>query len=72
MSSSSWTHLDVSRIVRKTERAMLIQLEHTGDQVWIPLSQVSDEEGYSEGDVNCTVSISEWFADKEGITNGDE
>lgn len=66
MSASNYVHLDVEVIVRETEKAFLLRLE-SGEEVWVPISQVADADDYSEGDTDCTVSVSEWFARKEGL-----
>jgi hypothetical protein len=63
----NWVHLDVEEIVYETDRALLLRLAG-GEQVWVPRSQVADPEDYQAGDVNCTVSVSEWFASKEGLS----
>jgi len=62
----SWVHLDVEEIVHETDRALLLRLAG-GEEVWVPRSQVADHEDYQTGDVDCTVSVSEWFASKEGL-----
>jgi hypothetical protein len=49
---------------------MRLRLEN-GDEHWIPFSQISDYEDYSEGDVNCTISITRWIAGEKGIDCGD-
>lgn len=67
MPSSDWVHLDVEKILKETDRAILCQLAD-GERVWIPLSQVSDPDDYSEGDENCTVSVTEQFAHARGLT----
>lgn len=58
--------LDVEKIVRETDAAFLLRLEE-GDEVWVPKSQISDPDDYQQGDEDCTVSVSEWFANKEGL-----
>jgi len=66
MGASGWVHLDVLLIVRETDKALLLRLE-SGEEVWVPKSQVSDPGDYAEGDENCTVSVTEWFAEKEDL-----
>lgn len=61
-----WVHLDVSLVKRETEKAFLLRLED-GSEVWVPRSQVSEPDDYEEGDEDCTVSVTEWFAEKEGL-----
>lgn len=65
--SDSWVHLDVAQVLKRTDAALLLRLTD-GEEHWIPLSQISDEEDYDEGDVNCTVSVSRWIADKRGLS----
>ena len=66
MSESRWVHLDVDEVLRETEKAFLIRLE-SGEEHWIPKSQISDVDDYNVGDRNATVSVSSWFCEKEGI-----
>lgn len=65
MTASGYIHLDVSEIKRVTEKAMLVRVD--GEEHWLPLSQVADADDYNEGDVNCTVSITEWIAREKGL-----
>src|SRR5207249_6975883 len=67
MSTSPWVHLDVEEVVRETDKALLLRLEEDGREVWVPLSQIADNDLYSEGDRNCSISVSQWFAEKEGL-----
>lgn len=66
MSASSWVHLDVAVVLRETDKAFLLRLDD-GEEVWIPRSQVADADTVAEGDCHCTVSVTEWFAEKEGL-----
>jgi len=68
--SRGYVHLDVPHVVRITDKAMLVRLEEdeSAQGHWIPLSQVSDPDDYAEGDLNCTVSVTEWWAEKEGLS----
>ena len=65
MAESRYVHLDVEKIVKVTDKAMLLRLEDS--EVWVPLSQVADADDYEEGDEDCCVSVTEWFAEKEGL-----
>jgi hypothetical protein len=65
MSASQWVHLDVDRIKKITDKAMLVELD--GDDHWLPLSQVSEPETFEEGDEDVTVSITEWIAEQKGL-----
>ena len=69
MSNSNYIHLDGVAIIRETDKAFLIRLADAdgGEELWIPRSQVADADGYSEGDEDCNVSVSEWWAKQNGI-----
>ncbi len=66
MSSSNYVHLDVDEVVRETDKALLLRLEE-GEEVWVPLSQIADSDQYGAGDRDCTISVTSWFAEKEGL-----
>ena len=66
MSASNYVHLDVARVVKETEAALLVRLED-GSEHWLPKSQVADPEDYREGDEDCCVSISTWLARERGL-----
>ena len=66
MGMSSWVHLDVSLIKRETAAALLLVLDN-GQEVWVPKSVVSDADDYEAGDSDCTVSVAEWFAEKNDL-----
>lgn len=56
--------------IRNTGKALLIKNENceetSGEDFWVPLSQVTeDSEVYDEGHEG-TLSVTEWFAEKEG------
>lgn len=62
---SNYVHLDVDEVVKETEKALLLRI---GDEeLWVPLSQIADAADYSAGDADCTVSVTKWFADKNGL-----
>ena len=66
MSERVFLHFDVEFILRETDKAFLLHFDD-GREFWVPKSQISDADDYSEGDEDCTVSITEWFCEKEGI-----
>lgn len=65
VSHSHWVHLEDCSVKRVTEKALLI--EYDGEEVWLPLSQVSEGEKYEEGDEEVTVSITEWIAKQKNL-----
>lgn len=65
MSASGWIFLEGCRIVKLTNRAVLI--EHDDEERWIPLSVIDDPERLEVGDADITIGVKEWFAEKEGI-----
>jgi hypothetical protein len=62
----SWIHLDVDKIVRATDKALLLRID--GEEYWIPLSQIAGPDDYDEGDEDCTVSVTEWIAREKGLS----
>lgn len=65
MSHGGYVHVRVDKIKRVTEKALLAVIED--EEVWIPLSQISDEEDYDEGDSDVTLSVTEWIAREKGL-----
>lgn len=66
MSQSGFVHINVDRILHETDAAFRVRLE-SGDEHWIPKSQMADADDYEAGDENCTISITEWIAEQKGI-----
>jgi hypothetical protein len=69
MTASQYVHVEVDEIIRATDDALLVKLGE--EEVWIPRSQIADDERYEEGDLNCTVSITKWIANRKGIDYDD-
>lgn len=65
MSASNYVHLSVEEVVKETDKALLVRID--GEDVWIPLSQIADADDYEPGDTDITLSVTKWFADKEGL-----
>jgi hypothetical protein len=65
MSASRWVHLEECSVKVVTERAILVEYE--GEELWFPLSQVSEGDQYENGDEGVTISVTEWIADQKGI-----
>ncbi len=63
MGQSQWVHLEDCEVKRVTDKALLV--EYDGEEVWLPISQVSEGDKYEEGDV-CTISVTEWIAKQKG------
>lgn len=69
MSASPWVHLDVLLVKKETEKAFLLVLDNDDqDEVWVPKSQMSDPDDYSQYDKNCTISVTEYIAREKGLT----
>jgi hypothetical protein len=64
--AGGWVHLDVQRVVRVTEKALLVRVDD--EEHWLPTSQVCDAEDYAEGDEDCTISITNWLANEKGLS----
>jgi hypothetical protein len=67
MGFSGWVHLDVALVVRETALALLRRLEEDGREVWVPKSQIDSHDDYEAGDADCTVSVCDWWAEKNGL-----
>jgi hypothetical protein len=65
VSASNWVHLDFDEILRETDKALLVRFPD-GEEEWVPISQISDEEDYRVGDQDGTISVSEWLARQKG------
>lgn len=65
MSASGYVHVEAEVITGETEKAFFVVID--GTQYCIPKSQIADADNYKTGDKNCTLSITQWIADKEGI-----
>ena len=66
MSASGYVHIEVKEILRETDKAFQIKMEDDSEY-WIPKSHVSDSDNYSAGDMDCSMSITEWMAKEKGI-----
>ncbi len=66
MSASDYVHVQVAEIVHETDRALLLRLEDDRE-LWCPLSVVADPDDYNKGDLDVTVSIKRWWADKNDL-----
>lgn len=54
------------RVIRETAEALLIEIDGER-QTWVPKSQVDDDsEVFTDGDQG-TITLAEWFAEKEGL-----
>lgn len=63
MTYSGWVHIEVKRIKRVTDKALLvvIEVDSEDEEVWIPKSQVADADDYEVGDANLCLSVTEWI-----------
>jgi len=66
MSSSNYTHLDFEKVVKVTDKALLVRFTD-GTESWLPFSQVADSDDYEEGDGPGTISITDWLANERGL-----
>jgi len=70
MGQTNWHHQEDCIIVAETEKAFLICIED--EELWIPKSQIHKDclEGDSAlkvGDIDATVTMTEWIAEQKGI-----
>jgi len=66
MSADRWVEIEVEEVLNVTDRAVLCAVD--GEEHWIPRSQI-DVEGadFEAGEVDFTLSVTRWFAEKEGL-----
>jgi hypothetical protein len=62
---SNWLHLDDCTVKATTDKAVLVEYE--GEEHWIPRSQISDGDELEKGDEAITVSVTEWWARRNGF-----
>lgn len=65
MSVSNYIHLEADEILLETDNAFLVLLDE--EEIWIPKSVISDADEYNKGDVECTISVQRWFAEKNDL-----
>ena len=69
MGCSRWVHLDVTEVLRETDKALLLEV---GDkEAWVPKSHIADADQYAEGDQDLTISVTEWIAREKGLEVSD-
>lgn len=60
--------LGQARVVRETDRAILVTLEDGDEEVWVPKSVIHDDsEVYSEKNGEGELIVHEWWAGKNGF-----
>lgn len=65
--SDATFEVEVEEVLKETDKALLVKLE-TGDEMWIPKSQIHDNsEVWKSGHVGKLV-IPEWLATEKGLT----
>jgi len=62
---ANWVYVEVDRIVKETDKAFLCDIG--GEEVWLPKSQISDPEDYSEGDEDVGMSVTDFIAHEKGL-----
>lgn len=50
-----------------TDNALLIRFEEDIEE-WIPVSQIADPNDYDVGDMDGTISLTEWIANQKGLS----
>lgn len=65
MGQSNWVHFENCDIVGATEKAL--HVEYDGTEFWVPRSVVDGGDKLEQGDKDVSVSIQEWFCEKEGL-----
>jgi hypothetical protein len=66
MGASGFIHLEVQAVRQAREKAIQVILAD-GSIHWLPRSVISEGDKYDGGDRDVTISVQEWFCEKEGI-----
>ena len=66
-SSDSTFEVEVAEVLKETDMAILVKLE-TGDEIWIPKSQIHDDSEVWKSGHTGTLVIPEWLATEKGLT----
>lgn len=64
MGSSRYVEVECT-IVTNTDEAVLIEYE--GESIWIPRSQIEDDQFDDPGTEGAILNITRWIADQKGI-----
>lgn len=64
-------HLEFDLITGETEYALEFRLKGTKKEVWIPKSQIHEDNvgNYEQGDTNGSCMISGWIANEKGLVS---
>lgn len=57
--------VEIEAVVFKRPKAVLVQVSETGEEKWIPRSQLHEFDEDNTG--RQTIKVAEWFASKEGL-----
>jgi hypothetical protein len=63
---SNYVHLNFDKILRETDKALLIRFDDDTEE-WIPLSQIADPEDYKVGYGPGEISLTEWICREKGF-----
>jgi len=58
----NYVKLNFDELVRETEKAILLSFE--GNEYWIPISLIDEDEFYEEEGI---VYVADWFVEQEGL-----
>ncbi len=62
-----WKKLKVSKVDVVTEKAMKVTTS-SGEEIWLPKSQVNGPEKFSKDQENVVIQISEWIATQKELS----
>lgn len=59
--------IDHVRCYKETDKAILVEIDDSGEEKWIPKSVISDDSEVYERGTEGTLVVHEWFAEREGL-----
>jgi len=70
MPEEEWVEVGVEEVKYCTAKAVLVILQSSLEEQWIPKSQIKGESPVAT-ECDLTIQVSRWFAEKEGLVEED-
>jgi hypothetical protein len=64
--SDGWVDIPVLEVLRESEKALKVLLQ-SGEELWLPKSQLAEPDAYGEGDREVTLQVTRWLAETKEL-----
>ena len=64
MGASHYTSIENCNVLSHTTKA--IEVEHDGEVMWFPRTQIDEGDYYEAGDIDQTIDFSNWILEQKG------